>query len=74
MLRETVSGQLSDMPERARLRREVQLYNSVLSLLAELARGHQRISEAQLNNYVDGSVGMLTAPLSPATSALMRRE
>ena len=42
--------------------------------LAELARGHQRISEAQLSNYVDGWVGMLTAPLSPPTSALMRAE
>jgi AcrR family transcriptional regulator len=74
VLRETVSSQLSAMPERARLGREVQLYNSVLNLLAELARGHQRISEAQLSNYVDGWMGMLTAPLSPATSELMRRE
>jgi hypothetical protein len=52
----------------------VQLYNSVLSLLAELARGHQRISEAQLSNYVDGWVGMLTAPMSPGTSGLMGEE
>jgi AcrR family transcriptional regulator len=74
VLRETVSSQLSVMPERVRLGREVQLYNSVLNLLAELARGHQRISEAQLSNYVDGWVGMLTAPLSPATSELMSRE
>jgi AcrR family transcriptional regulator len=74
VLRETVSSQLSAMPERVRLGREVQLYNSVLNLLAELARGHQRISEAQLSNYVDGWVGMLTAPLSPATSELMRQE
>jgi AcrR family transcriptional regulator len=74
LLRETVPDLLSGMPERARLGREVQLYNSVLSLLAEFARGHQRISEAQLSNYVDGWVGMLTAPLSPATSELMRRE
>jgi AcrR family transcriptional regulator len=74
VLRETVSSQLSVMPERAWLGREVQLYNSVLNLLAELARGHQRISEAQLSNYVDGWVGMLTAPMSPATSELMRRE
>jgi hypothetical protein len=51
----------------------VQLYNSVLNLLAELARGHQRISEAQLSNYVDGWVGMLTAPLSTSTSELMRQ-
>jgi AcrR family transcriptional regulator len=74
VLREMVPGLMSGMPERARLGREVQLYNSVLNLLAELARGHQRISEAQLSNYVDGWVGMLTAPLSPATSELMPRE
>jgi AcrR family transcriptional regulator len=74
VLREMVPGLMSDMPARARRGREVQLYNSVLSLLAELARGHHRISEAQLSNYVDGWVGMLTAPLSPATAALMRAE
>jgi AcrR family transcriptional regulator len=74
VLREMVPNLMSGMPARARLGREVQLYNSVLSLLAELARGHQRISEAQLSNYVDGWVGMLTAPLSPATSELMPRE
>ena len=68
VLREMVPGLMAGMPERARLGREVQLYNSVHSLLAELARGHQRISEAQLSNYVDGWVGMLTAPMSPATS------
>jgi AcrR family transcriptional regulator len=74
VLRDTVSGLLSGLPERARRGREVQLYNSVLNLLAELARGHQRISDAQLSNYVDGWVGMLTAPMSPATSELMRAE
>jgi len=74
VLREMVPGLLSGLPERARLGREVQLYNSVLNLLAELARGHQRISDAQLSNYVDGWVGMLTAPMSAATSELMRQE
>ena len=74
VLREMVPSLMEGMPARARLGREVQLYNSVLSLLAELARGHQRISEAQLSNYVDGWVGMLTAPLSPATSELMHRD
>jgi AcrR family transcriptional regulator len=73
VLRDTVPGLLSGLPERARLGREVQLYNSVLNLLAELARGHQRISDAQLSNYVDGWVGMLTAPMSAATSELMHR-
>jgi hypothetical protein len=71
VLREMVPGLMTGMPARARLGREIQLYNSVHSLLAELARGHQRISEAQLSNYVDGWVGMLTGPMSPATSGLM---
>ena len=74
LLREMAPGLMSGMTARARLGREVQLYNSVLSLLAELARGHQRISEAQLSNYVDGWVGMLTAPMSPDTSTLMGQE
>jgi AcrR family transcriptional regulator len=74
VLQETVPGLMSGMPDRARLGREIQLYNSVLSLLGELARGHQRISEAQLSNYVDGWVGMLTAPISAGTAALMGQE
>lgn len=74
VLRDAVPALLADLPERARLGREVQLYNSVLNLLAELARGHQRISEAQLSNYVDGWVGMLTAPMSPATAELMGQD
>jgi AcrR family transcriptional regulator len=74
VLRDLVPGLLSGLSERARIGREVQLHNSVLNLLAELARGHQRISEAQLSNYVDGWVGMLTAPMSPETAALMSPE
>jgi AcrR family transcriptional regulator len=74
VLREMTPGLMSGMPERARLGREVQLSTSVLGLLAELARGHQRISEAQLSNYVDGWVGMLTAPMSLGTSGLMGQE
>src|SRR5215469_8416771 len=74
VLRDAAPGLLSGLPERARLGREVQLHNSVLNLLAELARGHQRISEAQLSNYVDGWVGMLTAPLSTVTAALIGPE
>ena len=73
VLRDAAPGLLAGLPERARLGREVQLHNSVLNLLAELARGHQRISDAQLSNYVDGWVGMLAAPMSPATAELMAR-
>jgi len=65
---------LAGLPDRVRRGREVQLYNSVLNLLSEHARSGRRISEGQLNNYVDGWVGMLTAPMSPATSELIEAE
>jgi AcrR family transcriptional regulator len=71
VLDELVPDVLGGMPDRARHGRRVQLYNSVLNLLGEHARRQQQISEARLSNYIDGWVGMLTAPLSPATAALM---
>lgn len=63
-----------ELPERAMLGRQVQLYSSVLNLLGEHARSRHRISEAQLSNYIDVWVGMLTAPISDATRSLMTRE
>lgn len=74
VLEELVPAALGGMPARAQRGRRVQLYNSVLNLLGEHARSRQRISEAQLNNYVDGWIGMLTAPLSPSTRALLESE
>ncbi|MFE5027486.1 TetR/AcrR family transcriptional regulator [Streptomyces sp. NPDC056656] len=73
LLGELLPDLMAALPERARRGRQVQVHNSVLNLLAELARGRHRISEAQLSNYVDGWVGMLTAPLSAATAELMRQ-
>lgn len=73
-LEEVVDQLLIQMPERARRGRAVQLYNSVLNLLGYLADRDQRVSDAQLSNYVDGWVGMLTAPLSESTVALLARE
>lgn len=74
LLGDLVPDLMAALPERARRGRQVQLYNSVLNLLAELARGRHHISEAQLSNYVDGWVGMLAAPLSAATAELMGQE
>lgn len=70
-LQDLVGGALGDMPERLRRGRTVQLYNSVLNLLGEQARAGHRISEAQLHNYVDAWVGLLTAPVSEETRALL---
>ncbi|CAN5354519.1 TetR family transcriptional regulator [soil metagenome] len=70
-MQDLVGGALGDMPERLRRGRTVQLYNSVLNLLGEQARAGHRISEAQLHNYVDAWVGLLTAPVSHETRALL---
>ncbi|WP_255221707.1 TetR/AcrR family transcriptional regulator [Rhodococcus wratislaviensis] len=64
---------LSGLPSRLKRGRLAQLYNSVLNLLGELARSNRRISELQLHNYVDAWVGMLTAPVSEETAALLDR-
>jgi AcrR family transcriptional regulator len=66
-----VDAALQDLPPRIRRGRTFQLYNSVLNLLGDRARVGSPISEAQLHNYVDGWVGMLTAPVSYATRALL---
>lgn len=74
VLAELAPDEVRDMPDQIRRGREVQLYNSVLNLLGEHARRGRRISDAQLENYIDGWVGMLTAPTSAHTTALMRAD
>ncbi|WP_063041620.1 TetR/AcrR family transcriptional regulator [Nocardia pseudovaccinii] len=69
-MEQLVEAALQDLPERIRRGRTFQLYSSVLNLLGASARTN-RISEAQLHNYVDGWVGMLTAPVSYQTRALL---
>jgi AcrR family transcriptional regulator len=66
-----VGEALQHLPDRLRRGRVFQLYNSVLNLLGEQARARHPISEAQLHNYVDAWVGMLTAPVSDETRALL---
>jgi hypothetical protein len=43
-------------------------------VLAAAARSGHGLSEAQLHNYVDTWVGMLTAPVSYETRALMAEQ
>ena len=45
--------------------------SKLCNVLAAAARSGHGISEAQLHNYVDTWVGMLTAPVSYETRALM---
>jgi AcrR family transcriptional regulator len=57
-----VDACLVHLPPRLRRGRSFQFFTSVLRLLGEHARTQHDVSEAQLQNYVDGWVGMLTAP------------
>jgi AcrR family transcriptional regulator len=59
---------LPHLPERVRGSRSFQTINSVLNLLGEHARTGRNLSEARLHSYMDGWVGMLTAPVSPNTA------
>jgi AcrR family transcriptional regulator len=70
-LEELVDAALQDLPERIRRGRTFQLYISMINVLADAARSGRGVSEAQLHNYVDGWVGMLTAPVSYETRALI---
>jgi AcrR family transcriptional regulator len=70
-LEELVDAALQDLPERVRRGRTFQLYISLINVLADAARSGRGVSEAQLHNYVDGWVGMLTAPVSYETRALI---
>lgn len=70
-LEELVDAALQDLPERIRRGRTFQLYISLINVLATSARSGHGLSEAQLHNYVDTWVGMLTAPVSYETRALI---
>jgi AcrR family transcriptional regulator len=70
-LEELVEAALQDLPARIRRGRTFQLYISVINVLAAAARAGHGLSEAQLHNYVDAWVGMLTAPVSYETRALI---
>lgn len=70
-LEELVDGALQDLPERIRRGRTFQLYISLINVLAAAARSGHGMGEAQLHNYVDAWVGMLTAPVSYETRAFL---
>jgi AcrR family transcriptional regulator len=71
VLEHHVHGVLEEMPPRVRRGRTSLLYNSILNMLGEQARSGRRLSEMQLQNFVDAWVGMLTAPVSDDTSDLL---
>jgi len=62
-----VEAALQDLPATIRRGRVFQLYIGVINVLAESARSKRELSDVQLHNYVDGWVGMLTAPVSYET-------
>jgi AcrR family transcriptional regulator len=66
-----VEAALQDLPERIRRGRTFQLYTSLINVLAAAARSGHGLAEAQLHNYVDAWVGMLTAPVSYETRGLL---
>ncbi|MCW2512357.1 MAG: transcriptional regulator, TetR family [Mycobacterium sp.] len=70
-LEELVDAALQDLPERIRRGRTFQLYIGLINVMAAAARSGHGLSEAQLHNYVDTWVGMLTAPVSYETRALL---
>lgn len=70
-LEKLVDAALQDLPERIRRGRTFQLYISLINVLAASARVGHGLSEAQLHNYVDTWVGMLTAAVSYETRALI---
>jgi AcrR family transcriptional regulator len=70
-LEQLLEGCVPHLPERVRRSRSFQMTNSVLNLLGEHARSGRNLSEVRLLSYVDGWVGMLTAPMSTDAAGLL---
>jgi len=70
-LERLLENSVPHLPARVRRSRSFQMKNSVLNLLGEHARTGRNLSEVRLLSYVDGWVGMLTAPVSPDTAGLL---
>lgn len=66
-LEELIEATMRDFPAAIRRGRVFQLYLGVINVLAESARSKRELSDVQLHNFVDGWVGMLTAPVSYET-------
>ncbi|CAA0137593.1 HTH-type transcriptional regulator AcrR [Mycolicibacterium vanbaalenii] len=62
-----IEATMQDLPATIRRGRVFQLYIGVINVLAESARSKRELSDVQLHNFVDGWVGMLTAPVSYET-------
>ncbi|MFI6315632.1 TetR/AcrR family transcriptional regulator [Nocardia fusca] len=70
-LQRLIADSVAHLPERVRRSRSYQTTNSVLNLLGEHARTGRNLSEVRLLSYIDGWVGMLTAPVSTDTAGLL---
>lgn len=66
-----VDAAMGDLPARLRRSRSFSFFTSVLHTLAEHARREIPLSSAGLSGYVDGWAGLLSAPVSPETAALL---
>jgi len=60
-----------DLPPRVRRARDLLFFTAMLHTLGDHARRGLPLSAARLSGYVDGWVGLLTAPVSPETARLL---
>lgn len=70
-IQQLITASIPHLPERVQRSRSFQMTNSVLNLLGEHARTGRNLSEVRLMSYVDGWVGMLTAPVSTDVTGLL---
>ena len=66
-----VESVTQDLPPRVRRARDLLFFTSMLHTLGDHARRGLPLSAARLSGYVDGWVGLLTAPVSPETARLL---
>jgi AcrR family transcriptional regulator len=70
---ELVDAAMGSLPERIRRARSFMFFTSVLNTLSEHARRGLPLSPARVSGYIDGWIGLLTAPVSAETSVLLDR-
>lgn len=66
-----VQSVTSGLPPRVRRARNLLFFTSVLDTLGDHARRGLPLSAVRLSGYLDGWVGLLTAPVSPETIRLL---
>lgn len=66
-----VDAAMGDLPARLKRSRSFMFFTAALNTLGEHARTGWNLSPVRLSGYIDGWVGMLTAPVSAETRRLM---